>query len=109
MKSFTTMQIDEARAYAAAGGQALHCHRIIVDWQKAPACFRREVEAGRDIAHLFDQDLPRLVNTARQLGVRIIVVENRGTPSMHIDLCGGPLRKAKALCERDADEVAHSR
>jgi hypothetical protein len=57
-----------------------------------PSCFK-----GRaTIAHLFDQDLTRLVKTARRLGVRVIRVERSGTPKQHIDLCGKPLELALA-------------
>jgi hypothetical protein len=99
MRHFTDWQVEEAEEYATTGGQALHTHRIIVDRVKAPACFRREVDAGRDIAHLFDQDENRLIATARKLGVRVILVERRGTIAQHIDLCSGPLRRALKMCE----------
>jgi len=98
MKSFQMREIEEAIAHAASGGQALHLHRIIVDRDKAPACFVRAVDRGEDIAHLFDQDLNRLIRTVKSLGVRVVVVERRGTPNQHVDLCAGPLRKAKAMC-----------
>lgn len=101
MKRFVQGQIEEALEYAAAGGQALHRHQMIVDYAKAPSCFVREVEAGRDIAHLFDQDEVRLIATARKLGVKVILVERRGQPSQHIDLCMGPLRGALGMCMRD--------
>ena len=64
-------------------------------WAKGwggPACFRR----AKEFAHLFDQDAERLVATARRLGVRRVVVSRRGQPQQHVDLCGGPLRKAVA-------------
>lgn len=99
MKKFQGKEIREALDYAESGGQALHLHRIIVDRQQAPRCFVREVDAGRDIAHLFDQDLSRLIKTARQLGVRVIKVGRVGTGLQHIDLCAGPLRKALELCD----------
>jgi len=99
MKKFSQMQVDEAIAHAAAGGQALHCHRIIVDYDKAPRCFVRAVQRGEDIAHLFDQNRERLERTARMLGVNIVVVEHAGKPGQHVDLCGGPLRKAKGMCD----------
>jgi hypothetical protein len=99
------MEIRKAIAFAAAGGQALHLHQIIVDWEKAPFCFRREVEAGRDIAHLFDQDERRLIATARNLGVKVILVERRGQPSQHIDLCSGPLRKAVAAAKDEVESL----
>lgn len=96
MKTFPFLEIDEAKAHAAAGGQALHLHCVVFD--DSPRCFRAAVERGEDIAHLFDQDLDRLRRTARRLGVRVIVVEHQGTPRQHVDLCGGPLRKALAEC-----------
>jgi len=101
MKHFTWRHLQDALDYAAAGGQAVHTHRFIVDWRRAPACFRREVAAGRDIAHLFDQDVQRLEQTARILGVRVLLVEHRGGANQHIDLCGGPLRLALAQCRQD--------
>jgi hypothetical protein len=105
LKIFTVWEVEEAKAYAAAGGQALHLHQIIVDWDKAPFCFRREVEAGRDIAHLFDQDEMRLIATARGLGVKVILVEHRGQPDQHIDLCAGPLRKAIAVATDEVESL----
>jgi hypothetical protein len=102
MKHFPARDVEEAQHYASLGGQALHTHSIIVDDDKAPACFVRDVRAGREIAHLFDQDVPRLVKTARSLGVRVILVERRGQPGQHIDLCGVPLRKALERCRADA-------
>jgi hypothetical protein len=36
MKCFQCLEVEEAVAYAAAGGQALHLHRIIVDESRAP-------------------------------------------------------------------------
>jgi hypothetical protein len=98
VKKFLAMQIGEALAHAAAGGQALHLHRIIVDEKKAPRCFVNAVRRGEDIAHLFDRDRLRLVATAASLGVKVIFVERPGTDRQHVDLCGAPLRKAIALC-----------
>src|SRR5262245_19278773 len=98
MKHFSDLEVEEAQAHAAAGGQALHTHRIIANWEKAPYCFRAAVRRGEDIAHLFDQDVKRLALTARKLGVRVVVVERLGRPGQHVDLCAGPLRKALALC-----------
>lgn len=101
MKKFEHTHLSEAIDHALSGGQALHLHQIIADRGKAPSCFVREVDAGRNIAHLFDQDEERLVQTARSLGVRVILVERRGCHSQHIDLCGRPLRRAVAMCEMD--------
>lgn len=97
MLRFTVMQIREAVAHAMAGHQALHLHRIIVDYDKAPVCFVNAVRRGEFIAHLFDQDEDRLIRTCRSLGVNVILVECRGTPHQHIDLCGKPIARAIAM------------
>ncbi|HZZ80972.1 MAG TPA: hypothetical protein VFE62_20895 [Gemmataceae bacterium] len=99
MKTFSQSQVEEAKAYALEGGQALHLHRIIVDRDKAPACFVQAVDRGEDIAHLFDQDAKRLRDTVKKLGVRVVVIEHRGTPRQHVDLCGRPLQRAKTLAD----------
>jgi hypothetical protein len=99
VKRFQCLEVEEALAYAAAGGQALHLHRIIVDRDRAPRCFVRAVDRGEQIAHLFDLDELRLVATARRLGVRVIKIDRPGSPRQHIDLCSGPLKKALAACD----------
>lgn len=103
MKKFTVYELPEALAHAAAGFQALHLHRVIVDPARAPRCFVNAVGRGEDIAHLFDQDHGRLITTARDFGVKVIVVEHRGRKGQHVDLCGSPLRKALALCEAEGE------
>jgi hypothetical protein len=102
VKVFTCLEIDEALAHAAGGGQALHLHRIIPDRKAASRCFVAAVDRGEDIAHLFDLDRGRLVATAKRLGVKVVYVDRDGTDRQHIDLCGGPLRKAKALATSEA-------
>jgi len=101
MKHFTVWEVEEAQDHALEGGQALHTHQIIVDRDKAPACFVQAVDRGEDIAHLFDQDVIRLVKTVRRLGVRVVVVERRGQRGQHVDLCGQPLKRAIASCKPD--------
>lgn len=96
MQIFREREVEEAVAHSAAGGQALHLHRIIVDRRRAPRCFVQAVDRGESIAHLFDLDTERLKATARRLGVRVIYIDRAGTPNQHVDLCGGPLRKAMA-------------
>ncbi len=95
MKLFQEREQREAIAFARAGGQALH---LIGTWATArpgcPRCFK----TGTGIAHLFDQDLDRLVLTAKSLGVRVIKVERAGHDGMHVDLCRKPLAKARDLC-----------
>lgn len=92
MKIFEQKAIREAQAHAIAGGQALHLHRMLTP--TAPKCFVAAVNRGEDIAHLFDQNTERLQQTAKFLGVRVIFIDKPGTSGQHIDLCGGPLRKA---------------
>lgn len=99
MKAFLCREVEEAKLYAAEGGQALHLHAIIVDRRKAPACFKAAVARGERIAHLFDRDRDRLVATVKRLGVRVVAVEREGTTGQHVDLCGAPLRKAVACCD----------
>ncbi len=99
MKRFDWRQLPEALSYAASGEQAIHLHRFLGSSVSAPGCFVRAVRTGGWMAHLFDANEARLVATAKRLGVRVIRVERRGTPKMHIDLCSGPLRKALAEAE----------
>lgn len=97
MKLFEDRGVSAVK-YALEGGQALHVFPAIKELKhRAPSPFKRTGEW----AHLFDQDKERLVKTAKKLGVRVIKVDREGTPMQHIDLCGGPLRKAKALCTDD--------
>jgi len=99
MRRFEHRQIREAKAYAAEGCQALHVWQGSADWPEAPRVFREAAARGEQWAHLLDQDADRLRRTARQLGVRRILVSHEGTPRQHIDLCGEPLRRALQLCQ----------
>lgn len=101
MKIFKTLQVREAIAYAIAGGQALHLHQIIVNIDTAPRCFINAIARGEHIAHLFDQDKERLVKTVRRAGVRVIHIDKEDTPRQHIDLCGAPLRKVRAMARAE--------
>jgi hypothetical protein len=105
MRVFSCMEIHEAEAYAAQGGQAVHLHQIIGDPARAPQCFVRALARGEYLAHLFDQDEKRLISTARKLGVRVVVVEHRGQPGQHVDLMGRPLQRALALCKADRSSL----
>lgn len=100
MKIFKALQVREAIAYAAKGGQALHLHQIIVNRDTAPRCFVAAVDRGEYIAHLFDQDKERLVKTARRHGVKVIYIDKEDTPRQHIDLCAGPLRAVHAWAKQ---------
>jgi hypothetical protein len=106
MKRFERREIREAIQYAQEGGQALHV------WEPGayrhtpglPEVFRR----SRLWAHLFDQDLCRLLRTAKALGVRVIKVEYEGTPRQHIDLCGRPLVRAIEECWLKCDDCGRT-
>lgn len=107
IKTFEDREVREAIAYASAGGQAVHLHQTC--GPGAPACFRRDVAAGKDIAHLFDQDADRLVTTVRRLGVRVVVVEREGTDRQHVDLCGRPLERLLAEARRPSQLTLEDR
>lgn len=97
MKQFESRELDRAILYAMSGGQALHVHPFT---QSGHRTFRKYTEA----AHLFDQNTDRLVKTAKKLGVRVINIEHAGTNKQHIDLCAGPLQKAKESCNQPEEE-----
>lgn len=106
MKLFQTKELHEAYAHSLEGGQSLHLHKVIGNRKEAPRCFVEAVARGESIAHLFDMDEDRLKRTAQTLGVRVILVECRGTKRQHIDLCAGPLKKALELAGQvDAAET----
>jgi glycerophosphoryl diester phosphodiesterase len=92
MKLFAQRDLTAARAYAAAGGQALHVMSgAFGDADPtAPNCFKNQ----KQIAHLFDQDKERLIKTVKRLGVRVIFVDREDTIGQHIDLCKKPLERA---------------
>jgi hypothetical protein len=96
MKLFQHNEAKAAMDFADAGGQALHVWTPDVrNYPEAPACFKRSTQ---EWGHLLDMDIDRLITTALYLGVKVIVVSRRGMRGQHVDLCGGPLRKAKELC-----------
>lgn len=105
MLAFGTFEVEEAIAHSAAGGQALHLHRIIPDRKRAPRCFVQAVDRGEPIAHLFDLDKVRLLATAKRLGVRVLYIDRPGTERQHIDLCGKPLERAMEQID-DWDKLA---
>lgn len=95
MRLFSWRQIEEARDFAEAGGQALHVYPSkLANKKSAPLCFKNTDQW----AHLFDQDKERLVKTVRRLGVRKVVIHGMGR-DQHVDLCAGPLRRAIESCE----------
>lgn len=94
MKTFQMHEIFDAYEHARGGGQALHLHTI----NQGHPLFRRYPE----IAHLFDQNLDRLILTAKRLGGRVVKVEHQRTHRQHVDLCGKPLERAKATAENEA-------
>jgi len=96
VKFFSWDQQRDAITWAAAGGQALHCHPFVVG--RAPAPFVRAGERGELIAHLFDWDRGRLHKTALGLGVKRVYVHRAGQAGQHVDLCARPLERAAAAC-----------
>jgi hypothetical protein len=100
---FQQRELEQAYAHAAAGGQALHLMSGSFAYLRTdtPNVFK-----GRKmIAHLFDQDQKRLIQTVQRLGVRVIRVERVGERGQHIDLCAGPLDRALKLCEAPAAAI----
>jgi len=104
MKLFACREVEEAIAYASSGGIAIHLHTIIPDRATAPRCFVQAVDRGEPIAHVFCRDEAKLITLARQLGVRAIKIDRRGTVRSHIDLCSGPLWKALRMLDV-ADQI----
>jgi len=97
MKQFDSRNVLKAIQYALDGGQSLHIWRG--EWpDPKPSCFVN----GQLWGHLIDQDVARLITTAKRLGVRNIVVANRGRRTQHVDLCGKPLTRAVKECEGSA-------
>lgn len=95
MKQFAANLVRDAIDYADSGGQALHVwappqNKTGSCYPGAPACFRKT----NLWAHLIDRDTQRLKKTARNLGVKKIVISRPGRSGQHVDLCGKPLRKA---------------
>jgi len=104
IRLFGHAEIREAKAHAAAGGQALHVWQPTrVGWPGAPRVFRRAATAGESWAHLYDADIERLIETARRLGVLRVVVHRAGQPGQHVDLCGRPLRRAMSQAGERGD------
>lgn len=103
MRIFHQRELKAALAHATAGGQSLHLvSGVFAHHAGAPGVFRHCPE----FAHLFDQDVDRLVLTAKSLGVRVIKVERPGLAGQHIDLCNKPLHKARDLCATPEFELA---
>jgi hypothetical protein len=96
VKIFRCHEITQAVEHARSGGIAVHLHWIV--FPDSPRCFRRDVEQGLPIAHVFGTDAFRLRTLARRLGVRVVVIDREGTDRQHVDLCGTPLRKLLHEC-----------
>ncbi len=79
---FGTRQVREARAWAAAGGIAVHEN-----------LFRSR---GRRTAHLLARDEAALVEAARSLGCDPWWIQR--TRTVHFDLVEGSLEQALARC-----------
>jgi hypothetical protein len=95
LKRFGLMELREALAHAAEGGQALHDNSRHVVPSRGGFVPGRERVAR--CAHLFDRDLPRLIATARALGLRKPFIHRLGQEGQHVDLWGKPLEMAEEL------------
>lgn len=89
--------IRKALQYSLTGGQALHVWSPTVIYSDAPRCFKR----CKVWAHLFDNDVKRLTETAKNLGISCISIERQGKIGQHIDLCGKPLEKALDTIDKE--------
>lgn len=93
MRRFRLRAIENALAWAADGGQALHeSGRYTPPGRSSPV----------PCAHLFDQDLARLTKTARILGVRKVRVMRQGEAGQHVDLWGRPFQAAREIAGEEA-------
>jgi hypothetical protein len=90
LKVFRYRELEAAILWARKGHQALHLMQHSEYRWAGPPCFKR----SKVMAHFFDQDVGRLIKSAKRLGVRVIKVEREGDEGQHIDLCGKPLEKA---------------
>lgn len=91
LRKFEYRQLQQALAYAQKGKQALHCHT-----QSEAVGLLRVIPR---VAHLFDQDLDRLLLTAQDLGVMIpIKVYGQGTQFQHVLLLGDQFDRALSQC-----------
>jgi hypothetical protein len=84
---FGTREVREARAWAAAGGIAVH-ENI---WQSR----------GRRTCHLLARDEQALLEAARSVGCDDRWIQR--TSTLHFDLVEVYLERALARCEREAD------
>ena len=95
MKMFSQKHLTQALLYARNGGQALHvCKTDTLPALATPPSFR----GAKEFAHLIDLDRARLIQTARSIGVRNIVVDRDETDCQHIDIWGKPLSLARSMC-----------
>jgi hypothetical protein len=78
---------SDALAFAVAGGQALHV-------------------LGVSPARLYDQDLQRLVTTARSLGMIEVRVPRTCTNRQHVVIIGLPLIKATMRAQEHVPAAA---
>lgn len=88
---FARFEARSAVTSALDGSQALCVGTPTPSEQrKAPAPFHNSKRWGQ----LFDQDLKRLVQTAKDLGATPIRLMFRATDKQSVLLCGNPLRRA---------------
>ncbi len=105
MKKFSAFEVKAALDHADGGGVALHVWSPRQPTEGIPSCFAHAALLGNDWGHLIDRDHERLRNTARQCGVKRIVVKRKGQRGQHVDLCGKPLARAIAKAGEESDAV----
>jgi len=104
MKVFRCEELREATAYALAGEVAIHLHSIV--FPQSPGCFKRDVNQGYPIAHVFGQDVEVLKRLARKCGVKKVFIHHPNSNRQHVDMCGAPLR---ALMLEAGDNIENHR
>jgi hypothetical protein len=104
LKIFLEREIREAYLHVQESelNSALHLHFFVT--AKAPRCFRRDVELGYPIAHLLSMDEEFLREVAIRAGVKVALIQHKGTFRQHVDLCGKPLRNVLAEMGEDIED-----
>lgn len=82
-------ELKEAYEYASTGEVAIHLHNVV--FSSSPACFKRDIKAGKFIAHVFCTDVVYLKEIAIRSGIKVVYIDGEGTKRQHVDFCGKPL------------------
>lgn len=92
---FQYREVREAKAFAEAGGIAIHVCFLLAADADAPQVFR-----GRRFAHMFGPDEATLTEAAVSIGCKPSWVQRPGkkVSYLHFDLVGQPLERALKRC-----------